>query len=132
MDMDAIVAKIEVPVFVTRQDIEDILVTAFDGAYGGSWYWIKDRKRIDLDTNNPSDSTWSCILSGGYVWLWAEDGRADPYKLDLDAILEGIKMWAVRRLSVPLDGERLDIGSIDAIEADVIVQLGALGEVVYG
>ena len=99
--------KVEVSVEVSRQTIEDIITTAVEG---GINYWA-------VGTQRPS--------------VWREE----------ESSTEGPRRWfdigyAVRR-GLPLAvaegyvGLPVDAGDVDADQADVIVQLGVFGEVVY-
>ncbi len=120
--------------------LSDVLITAFDGSYGGCWYWAKpDLRRNDGRwlTTGP-DGTWqSCLIT-----LDPEGSTSCAERLmqeagvlvNHDVIAQGItKALADGRYpSINEAVLTVDAGCIDADDADVIVQLAVFGEVVYG
>lgn len=125
---------------LSTEFIGDVLVTAFDGQYGGCWYWAEwAPEAINLFTVE---------VSGGTAWSGVSIRRQrefcepeERFTLMVDAgiIVKGIQkilnegnvnnaiVESIRR-GVADD----DAGEIDADAADVIVQVGLFGEVVYG
>ncbi len=130
--------------------VSDVLVTAFDGSYGGCWYWA-DSKRVDENqgpwgyvseeegadwafvniTLQQGDDTGNKVLDAMMQKGVRVDGEA--IRVGIQRIMDGdvgvsddIRNHIVRGV---LEG---DAGEIDAIGADCIVQAGVFGELIYG
>lgn len=130
---------------LTPEFCGDVLVTAFDGGYGGSWYWA-----------DPSGDAWPVTVSGisdDAVWhevhikwdfsdcpspvmqyLYQEAYKANGYvKVDHEVVRVGLQ-WAIdqgRQFALEAVRE-MDAGEIDANAADTIVQHGLFGKEIYG
>ena len=114
--------KVELNVKVTGQDIDDILVTAFEG---GITYWCDEvQVKGDYLGEYASDQ----VSRGGVVRLHDEDGW---HELNLAKILDGIKKYLATDNSI-LEGKEIDTCQVDADIADSIVQYALFGEIVYG
>lgn len=138
----------------------DVLICAFDGSYGGSWYWAEPDRRVEVD--GVPQSPWQILRSGRKdrtgeeigedqwlaVHIRGKEGE-ETGKAVWDLALEnGINVdYQTLRVGIQriLDGEakyhsstlfeaiaEADAGMIDATDADAIVQAGVFGEVVYG
>lgn len=122
--------KIEVTAsFTLNEDMVDqILVTAFDGSYGGSNYWA-DLLELKKESHPYGRSDmWSEVLIQE-----REDG--EKHKVDKERLARGLKLYIEKGMIS--EGHLADtIQSVatdfDANDADVIVQLAVFGEVTYG
>lgn len=112
---------------VSRRFADDIIVTAFDPGYGGALYWaavVEYRPRGRWATAD--DNTREVVITD----------RTNPYiqfVVTYETIVRGLQKATekgymnITKALVEDDG-----GEIDADLADVVAQLGVLGEVVYG
>lgn len=131
--MDNII-NINTVVNVTDEDIDDIMATALEG---GINYWCD---KAEVIGERLGDDGWASeqISRGGILWLQdAETG--EYYDLDKEKFLTGLKKyleceWYKRELIVEVYGGHmcLDIGMIDAVEADQIIQYALFGGNVFG
>lgn len=131
--MDNII-NINTAVNVTDEDIDDIMDVALEG---GINYWCD---KAEVIGEWLGDDGWASqqIAKGGVLRL--RDGETRKcYDLDKEKFLAGIKKyleceWYKRELIVEeYDGyKRLDVGMIDAVEADQIIQYALFGEIVFG
>lgn len=118
--------KVEVEFALTSEMVDQILVTAFDAAYGGSNYWaeLKDLKTETLD----GDSRWTQVTV-----IEKEDGQL--HFIDAERIAFGLKKYieddqiSESHLAETINSQATDF---DANDADVIIQLAVFGEVTYG
>lgn len=115
---------------LTESDIENIIVTAFEG---GSNYWMGlDNSSEDMQAkpNGEPYSTWSTklILEGKSVKLFDIEESDDDsnWIITLDKLIKGFELNYVNR---PHDN---DLENGDATTADCILQYALFGEVVYG
>lgn len=129
--------------------ISDVLVTAFDGQHGSCWYWcnlapeIRDidgvERRICYKTEGEQwhgvrikpDETGNVTLDGlceNGVWIDAETIRVGIQKiLDHEISINDVVFTYI------VDGVlEADAGNIDAEAADVIVQAGLFGQIIFG
>jgi hypothetical protein len=113
--------KVEIEVTITQEDIDDIVMTAFDS---GISYWCYRAVVVgDYLGEWASDQ----ISRGGAVMLHDEDGE---HVLNISNFTDALKrVIAEQRLTIE-DG-RIDTGEIDAEIADLIVQYAVFGELVY-
>lgn len=132
-DMSEIIKTILVPINVTKQTVEDILVTAFDGSYGGAWYWIDKYVKYDNLGNRTEASTWDNILAGGISEIKPEDDSVTRV-MNLEKFLIGLEMWLTKHGTDRslVEEDTIDPGQIDAGDADNIVQYAIFGELIYG
>lgn len=99
----------------STEQLKDIVITAVEG---GTNYWAQS------SGYKPNE---------GKVTLWEMDEEGKPvnvHKVDLSVIRKGLK------IALESEYEHIRIIAVtdilDAEEADVVVQLGLFGEVVYG
>lgn len=120
--------------------VEDLIVTAFDAQYGGSWYWVNEDD--DIVTVHVTDGHVDFQLSGPdlYAWSFRLQGPAHPLTARLDAAALG-DAWAVIVDQAPIRSdlveqftESMRFGDldVDADAADCLVQIALFGKVVYG
>lgn len=95
---------------VSDQYLMDVLTTAVEGGIG---YWSAVR---DMARNNDSTVKWVQLVD-------LEDGG--EFMVTANIVLNGLQ----RALN---DGLSIDLDDIDAEAADMIVQCGVFGKVVYG
>lgn len=120
---------------LTKQDIEDIIVTALEGGIG---YWAcLDNTSAEFE-NAPKDEPVSItaariLLNGGELILIDEEEN-EKYNLTLNKLLNGFKMWyenGYDRYGC-ISGYCLDFCNFDAICADGVIQFALFNDIVYG
>lgn len=137
--------KIEIEVPVTDEFIGDILVTAFDGAYGGCWYWAKSGR---LDWPELKDGQWAtvyikfdtdCCPSPMQRTVYRQMVASGGVKVDQETVTVGIARILADegypqsfRDRIRIAVQNLDAGEIDANDADCIIQEGLFGKQIYG
>lgn len=125
--------RTKITVYLTQQDIDDIMVSAFEG---GINYWCR---RVVVQGDYLGEYASEQISRGGKLAIWLDEPFEDDktcYVLDRDKFLAGFKLW------IESDGDSydtiddsdgsVDCGQIDAICADEIIQYALFGEVVFG
>lgn len=125
--------RTKITVYLTQQDIDDIMVSAFEG---GINYWCR---RVVVQGDYLGKYASEQISHGGKLAIWLDEPFEDDktcYVLDRDKFLAGFKLW------IESDGDSydtiddsdgsVDCGQIDAICADEIIQYALFGEVVFG
>lgn len=114
--------------------VSNILITAFDGNHGGSWYWAAPAHADWLEAKTDDSgfpAKWTkCVI----VDKEEDDGPQHPVTatsiaLGLTKMIEMGDEWARDAFGWISDQENADI---DANDADCIVQFGIFGSVVYG
>lgn len=113
---------------LTANDIDDIIVTAFEG---GVNYWcaITRNALFDDKPDMTPVSTWitHCLLEGKTLSMKdREDDESEEITLTLDMVVKGIALNAEKR---PHDA---DLDNADAATADCIIQYAVFGKIVYG
>ena len=111
---------------VTDEDIDDIMSAALDG---GITYWCNRAEVVDEYLGEYASEQ---ISRGGTLKLYdIEDGTVS--ELTLDKFLNGLRLWIENERAFELtDPGRLDVGNIDALAADAIIQYALFNDVVYG
>ena len=125
--------RTKITVYLTQQDIDDIMVSAFEG---GINYWCR---RVVVQGDYLGKYASEQISRGGNLAIWLDEPFEDDktcYVLDRDKFLAGFKLW------IESDGDSydaiddsdgsVDCGQIDAVCADEIIQYALFGEVVFG
>ena len=123
----------KITVYLTQQDIDDIMVSAFEG---GINYWCR---RVVVQGDYLGKYASEQISRGGKLAIWLDEPFEDDktcYVLDRDKFLAGFKLW------IESDGDSydaidhsdgsVDCGQIDATCADEIVQHALFGDLVFG
>jgi alkylation response protein AidB-like acyl-CoA dehydrogenase len=120
-----------------QRELIDILVTAFEG---GTGYWariegytIPDGAEA-LDDGDTKDKlprhAWVPLYEGGYIRLTVpEDGDGKVYNYGFSTLRYGLELI---EQAYPKRFAALSSGDFDAEDADVVVQLGLFGKIVYG
>ena len=111
---------------VTDEDIDDIMSAALDG---GITYWCNRAEVVDEYLGEYASEQ---ISRGGTLKLYdIEDGTVS--ELTLDKFLNGLRLWIENERAFEMtDAGRLDVGNIDALAADAIIQYALFNDVVYG
>lgn len=134
---------INVSVNLGDEFISDVLVTGFDGGYGGCWYWAETAptKWVGED-NEPHSGAYK--TRGDDEWLGVHVKRREEDEpgrwVDKEVIRRGIQSLIAKEIPLRDDLYKHltagvlehDAGEIDADVADCIVQAGLFNELVYG
>lgn len=117
---------------LTPEFVSNVLITAFDGNYGGCWFWAAPANDDWLKVENPNtdDMRWVKVTI-----VDKEDDDSPSHVVTADQIAIGLtKMielggeWARDAFGWISDQEDADI---DAEDANNIVNLGLFNELVY-
>ena len=111
---------------VSDEDIDDIMSAALDG---GITYWCG---RAEVVGEYLGEYASEQISRGGTLKLYdVEDGTVS--ELTLDKFLNGLRLWIENERTFELtDAGRLDVGQIDALAADAIIQYALFNNVIFG
>lgn len=118
---------------ITEEDIQDLVTTALCGGIG---YWAKlDNSTEDFE-NAPVDecideTVARLLMEGKSVELIDEEDGV-IYEWTLDKLLKGVELSIGGGCGPTLENGSLDMTSVDNEVADVIVQMGIFGEIIYG
>ena len=122
---------VDVPVTLQLRmsDIEDIIVTMYEG--GVSSFWLKlDNTGPDWDVQPKDMPTsqylFSLLAAGKSVKFMDNEGTEDDrdWILTMDKLIKGIAQ--------EVKNHQTDLGDIDAVIADRIIQYALFDDVVYG
>lgn len=135
------VGEITVPVKYNYYDLECIIITALEG---GINYWV-GKYRIDHpdgkkpESRDIATSEWAfdALRRGGSVWFKArEEEGGDEGTLTFEGLIKGLNMFVEHRVSQSkanfIEGGGLDVGNIDADDADGIIQFSTFNEWIFG
>lgn len=115
----------EVKVFLTQQDVDDIMVAALEG---GITYWCDEAKVVGEYLGEYASEQ---ISRGGTLILHdAEDD--EEHLFTIEQFMQGLRLYLEQGCHVNIEDNAIDTCDIDASDADCIVQFGIFGEVVYG
>lgn len=103
-------------------EIEDLFVTAIESGPYGSLWWDTTPEMTTSDNPVAVDIA-RHVLRGGVVHV--EDRYGDGFTGTVD--LESLRSALSHRLAAGFDPENYDV-----TDADAVMQLAALGEVIYG
>ena len=111
---------------VSDEDIDDIMSAALDG---GITYWCG---RAEVVGEYLGEYASEQISRGGTLKLYdVEDGTVS--ELTLDKFLNGLRLWIENERTFELtNAGRLDVGQIDALAADAIIQYALFNNVIFG
>lgn len=111
---------------VSDEDIDDIMSAALDG---GITYWCG---RAEVVGEYLGEYASEQISRGGTLRLYdIEDSTVS--ELTLDKFLNGLRLWIENERAFELtEAGRLDVGHIDALAADAIIQYALFNDVVFG
>lgn len=124
---DKVVGTVKVELPITEKDIENIIVTCFEG---GSNYWmgLNDIPNWEEKPKNEPISTWATkmLLDGKTIEFYDIEDSTEIWQLTKDKLIRGILLNCKNR---PHD---CDLENGDATTCDCIMQFALFGEVVYG
>lgn len=126
--MEKYKVNISTELTITQEDIDDIMCTALEG---GITDWCSKTKVVGEYLGEYGSEQ---ISRGGKLLLYdmVED---QEYELTREDVLKGIKMAVEHGYYKNYgwcDGHFLDTCNVDALVADVIVQLALFEDVIYG
>lgn len=124
----------EVPVTVTAENIDDIMVTALEG---GINYWCQ---KVEVVGDYLGEFASEQISRDGELKLYAYDEafeKQNIYSLTKDMLLKGLKVYISLDNTECLSKAHLgdygiDCGMIDANSADAIIQYALFGDILFG
>lgn len=121
--------------------VSSVLITAFDGSYGGCWYWARPYATPEVPFISISGAPEDHWIEARIYEMDADVTQVQK-RLTVDAkvietgiqrILDGtVKVADVIQGYIMRGVLDEDAGDIDATAADCIVQSGLFNEVVYG
>lgn len=119
---------INVPIEVTQQDVDDIMVTALEG---GINYWCEGIEVVNNDYKGGEYGS-DVISRGGTLILSVEDD--EPVELTLEKFQNGLQKFISSGSAEygVINNDELDCGMIDAPASDLIIQYAVFGEIVFG
>lgn len=125
--------KIDVNLEVSEEHLSDVLITAFDGSVGGSWYWAAPGDPDWLTTDD--EGRWTGVLV-----VDREDPDDDEWVVNWATVVSGMERIVSGEVGIRRDLRQQVVNSvtdpenfdIDADAADCIVQAGLFNELVYG
>lgn len=130
--------KINLPVLITTEDIDDIMVGAMEG---GITYWCS---RADVEGEYLGEYASEQISRGGTLRFYPDEPISDDdpeyFTLDYHNLIDGIAMWldslapeTYGRVIEANDNNsfHLSMGNIDALDCDSIIQYALFGEEVF-
>lgn len=120
---------IEKDVIITSDDIDEIMCLALEG---GITYWCRDAYPPECLLGDYCSEQIS--RGGSIVLVDAETGEA--FTLTKDKVIDGISLFLNEKDNLwaytTSDMEQIDVASLDADDADKIVQYALFGELVFG
>lgn len=128
-DDGRISTKVAFNLYLTSEDVDDIVTTAFEG---GINYWCG---QVSIDGEPLGDCASEHVSKGGSVTLY-DKVDSKEFTLDRDAVVRGIAEYIAHDgfeiLEVSKAGRAtVDPGFVDANVADSIVQYAVFGDIVY-
>ena len=115
----------QIEVNLTQQDVDDIMVAALEG---GINYWCREAEVVGEYLGEYASDQ---ISRGGSLILYDAES-SDKWELTLEKFLNGVKLYFEQGCHVQVEDNAIEIGDIDAGDADCIVQFALFGEVVFG
>lgn len=112
---------------VSDEDIDDIMSAALDG---GITYWCGKAEVVGEYLGEYASEQ---ISRGGTLRLYDIEEPRAVYELTLEKFLVGLRLWIENERAFELTkAGRLDVGQIDAVAADSIIQYALCNDIVYG
>lgn len=126
MDKVKFPVHIEMDVNLTQQDIDDIMVTALEG---GINYWCGRAEVVGEMLGNYASEQ---ISRGGSLILHDAESP-DKWELTRDMFLKGVELYFKESHWITVeDFAFVDLGCMDAPDADCIIQYALFGKLVFG
>lgn len=116
-----------IPVTITSEDIDDIMITALEG---GITYWCRKAEVVGEALGEYASEQ---ISRGGTLRLFDSES-SDTWLLTRDKFIKGFKLWlesGTCESGVLIESE-VDTSGIDAECADAIIQYALFGDLVFG
>lgn len=135
--------SVDLTLEVSDETISNIMITAFDANYGGSWYWAVP----DWIETPTASCTYIRTAGDNWTHVYAQvnpdepigDVEQDkPFVVTRTVVERGIQLILTGKVGIRSDLLAqvqtlfLDDVDIDADAADCIIQAGVFGELVYG
>jgi len=117
--------KIEIE--LTEDDVENIIVTAFEG---GINYWCGhvewEHEKYPKPNGVPVSTYCAMLLNKGVaLTLFDIEDESEIFELTYEKLLKGVELNLINR---PFDS---DLENMDVTTADCIIQYAVFGEIVY-
>lgn len=124
---------------VSRNDMVDLMSAVLQGI----GYWIAWMEAVDRKLLGKSECVEDYVASGGAERIWIsepfeeKDGKpVETYDITIDVLKRGLALWLDggydRYKAYDRETGRIDFCDVDADMADIIVQCGLFGDVVFG
>lgn len=117
--------KVKIKVKITKQDIGDILTTAFEGGIG---YWCKKVETMSGSTDYAEII--SAVVKGSAVRFYEIDSD-NSWLLGKASLRKGLSKYFQEFNSNCIYSGTIDTGEIDSDDADTIIQLALFNEIVF-
>lgn len=111
-----------IEVSLSSQDIDDIMDTALEGSIG---YWCDSIDVLSGTEGLPP----SRQISRNKSLCLHDLESADCWTLTLEKFLKGVKLYFEEGSHVQVENNIIDVSDIDAVDADIIIQLALFDEV---
>lgn len=113
---------------VTQEDVDDIMSAALDSELIQGWC-----SEVNAVGRYLGEYASDQISRGGELWFFDKEDES-YYSLDLEHFRKGLEQYLNSESSefCILPEGKLDVGMIDAVAADQIIQYALFNEIVYG
>lgn len=118
--------NIRAGVYVSGQDVDDILCNAFEGGITGMWCG-----GIRIVGEKLGEHAFEQISRGGSLII-LDDETEKEYELNLDNFMRGLQMFLQEDFGPYVYEGKVDPGEMDAIASDCVLQYAIFGEALYG
>ncbi len=125
MDEKKFIIRPRIGITLTREDIDDIMVTALEG---GICHWCG---KAEPSGNYLGRYASEQIGRGGTLVLHDAES-SDKWELTLEKFLDGARLYFEKSSGIHVENGRIDTSDIDADAADSIVQLALFGDLMFG
>lgn len=115
-------------ILITQEDVDDIMSAALDSHFVQDWC-----SEVNVVGRYLGDYASEQISRGGEIWFYDIEDES-YYGLTLENFMKGLKMHLADNNSVINDNETeamIDVGAIDGVAADVIIQYALFDDIVY-
>ena len=115
-------------VTITQEDVDDIMSAVLDSCLVQAWC-----SEANVVGRYLGEYASEQISRGGEIWFYDIEDES-YYGLTLENFMKGLKMYLTDNNSVINDNEAeamIDVGAIDGVAADVIIQYALFDDIVY-
>lgn len=124
------IVNVNLKITLTDEDIDDIMSSALEG---GINYWCR---KLELVGDQLGEFVNEQISHGGSINIYATEDN-NVYELTKEKFINGLKMYLENHHFSSYENRGqgsigLDVGMIDAIAADLIIQYALFADIVYG